>query len=403
MIKHIRNLLIACIVLFSTTLHASFIESTIGAAVVNDATASFFNPSALTLLKNSQVIGLGTVGFVNNEFTGQASQIGTGFTQHGSSSSHSHYYLPSLYLGIPTTKNIFVGFAIVSNILNRDLDSNSVLRYSQSNNTIQDIDFVPAIGIKFNDYFSLGGSVNFSRANILLEPTSGFPSLNIPDSQSRNNSDATGLGGDVGFLVKPSKSTLIGFNYRSAITYHFSGTSIFEGPPELISNNYSFTFWTPARSVLSISHLITPSLGVITTIQRIQWSIFKSVDLHNVATQIGSHPIIVPNASIPYHLQDSWVFTLGGQYRFNPKFILRAAATYNQSPGNGNYQISNGDSIIVGPSVGYEITKHVLIDGSYAHAFVKNEDIHITTGRNIIQGVNKGSLDAISLKLTVNI
>jgi len=38
-----------------SSVHASFIESTVGTAVVNDATAAYHNPAALLLLKNSQL------------------------------------------------------------------------------------------------------------------------------------------------------------------------------------------------------------------------------------------------------------------------------------------------------------------------------------------------------------
>ena len=53
-------------------LHASFIESTIGAAVVNDATATYYNPAALTLLTNSQIIALRSLAYSHTNFTGQA-------------------------------------------------------------------------------------------------------------------------------------------------------------------------------------------------------------------------------------------------------------------------------------------------------------------------------------------
>lgn len=401
--KYIRCAWFMCLLLLPLTAYASFIEATIGTAVVNDATATFYNPAALTLLKNPQILTLDSIAYFHTQFSGQAIQANTGFTQSGSTTSNTYYYLPSLYLGIPTNKTITLGLAVVSNFFNRDIEENSVLRYVQSNNHIQDVDLVPAIGIRLNDVFSIGAGINLSRANFIMQPTSGLPSLNIPDSQSRNESSGSSIGGDTGLLIKPSRSTLIGFNYRSAITYRLSGKSIFAGTPSITSNHYYFTFWTPARSVVSINQFITQTLGLIGTVQYIQWNIFKTINIHNIATQIGSQAVIVPNATVNYHLHNAWLFTLGAHYRITPQWVLRFATSYNQSPANGNYQISNGDSIILGGSTAYEINKHFTIDGSYAHAFIKNKNINITSGRNIVSGVNKAFRDGVSIKLTVNI
>lgn len=398
----IKNILCIFILLFPLTLHASFIESTIGAAVVNDATASYYNPAALTLLKNPQIITLGSVAYFDNRFTGQSIQATSGFTQSGTSNNQTHYFLPSLYLGIPITDNIIVGLATLSNFFNNNIDEDSILRYSQSNNSIRSFDLVPAIGIKFNEFISLGANINFSYANFILRPIFGIPSLNIPDSQSRNTCDGRGLGGDVGILLKPNKSTLIGLNYHSAITYNLNGKSILESNPEVISDHYSFKFWTPSSSVLSINYFLTPSLGFISTIRRLQWSIFKNINIRGIATRIGNQSVIL-NASVPYQLHDTWLLTLGTHYRISPNWIIRIAGSYNQSPANGNFQISNGDSLILGTSVSYTINKNIIIDGSYAHAFIQNKNIHIANKRNIIDGVNKAYRDAVSLKFTFNL
>jgi len=401
-IKKLPTIFFVWLLLFPLTLHASFIESTIGTAVVNDATATYYNPAALILLKNTQIVTLGSFAISRSHFTGQAIQSTTHFTQSGSSNTLTHYFLPSFYLGLPITDKVTIGFAMISNFFNKEVGENSLLRYVQSSNDIRNVDFVSAIGAKLNDYFSLGAGINLSYANFLLEPTSGFPSLNIPDSQSRNQCDGTGWGGDIGFLLKPTHSTLIGFNYRSSITYRLSGKSVFEGNPEVTSNHYFFNFWTPARSVLSINHFFTSTIGMIATIQRIQWSIFKQVSIHGIANQIDSQPIIL-NATVPFHLRDAWLLTLGGQYRMTPKWIIRIAGSYNQSPGNNNYQISNGDSIILGVSMGYNINKKIIVDGSYAHAFFLNENIHVASGRSMINGLNKSNINSFSLKFTFNL
>lgn len=401
-IKKFQTFFLLCLLVFPLTLHASFIESTMGAAVVNDATAVYYNPAALVLLKNPQIIALNSLGYFRSRFTGEAIQTDTGFTQSGSSVTKTHYYLPSGYFAIPTPdKKFTIGLAVISNLFNKDIDGNSILRYAQSNNSIKNVDIVPAIAFKLNDFFSVGAGMNISYANFLLERTFGFPSLNIPDSQSRNECDGTGVGGDAGILLKPGKSTMIGFNYRSAIIYRLRGKSVFESNPEVVSNHYGFTFWTPARSVLSINQFITPTLGIIGTLQRINWSIFKEINIHGIATQIGSQPVIL-NAKVPYHLHDTWLLTLGSHYRITPKWIIRIAGSYNQSPGNSRFQISNGDSIILGASMGYDISKNIVIDTGYAHAFILNENIHVATGLNRINGITTGSVDVFSLKLTFN-
>lgn len=394
----IRNFLFLWL-LFPLTLHASFIESTLGTAVVNDATAAYYNPAALTLLSKFQLIALGSVASFRTRFTGNSIQSATGFTQSGSSVTQTNYYLPSLYSGLPTKNKVTLGVAVLSNSFNRNIEENSILRYAQSGNSIRDIDVVPALGVKLNEFFSLGIGISLSQANFILRPIFGLPSLNIPDAQSHNEASSYGLGGDIGFLLKPNKSTLIGFNYRSSVTYRLSGKSVLSGNLEVISNDYYFTFWTPARSVLSINHFVTPSLGFIGTIQRIQWSIFNVIDIRGIAARVGSEPIIL-NAKVPYHFRDTWLFTVGSHYRITPKWVIRVAANYNQAPGNSNYQIVTGNGIIAGASMGYEINENITIDGSFAHAFIQNQNINIITGRNFITGENRASRDAFSLKLT---
>jgi len=290
----------------------------------------------------------------------------------------------------------------VSNSANRDVEANSILRYVQSSNTIQDCDVVPAIGVKINELFSIGVGINFSYAKFDLQPITGFAGSNIADSQSDNQSDGRGVGAQAGFLVKPAKSTVIGFDYRSVTTYQLSGTSIFNGNPRVVSNNYHFKLATPARAIFSVNHFLTSSFGLIGTIQHIQWSFLQNIHVNGIAAVIGTRPVIV-NGTVPYRLHDAWLVTLGTHYRATPKWIIRVAGTYNQSPGNPQNQIVNGDSIVLGISTGYDINKTITLNGSYAHVFIRNETININSPRFLVNGINSGSRDGVSVKLTINV
>ncbi len=383
--------------------NASFIEATMGTAVVNDATAGYNNPAALTLLQNPQLIALGSVAQFHSQFTGSATQSSSGFSESGISKSESNYFLPSGYFGVPASDKLFFGLAVLANNFNRDADQNSILRYVMSDNNIKDIDFIPALGIKLNDYFSIGASLNFSQANFFFTPISGFPNLDVPDVQGQDKANASAWGGDLGLFLKPFSTTQIGFNYRSSMTYHFHGTSQLESNPPLNSNNFSFDYWTPARYVLSVNQFLSKSAGMIGTVQWIKWDIYNQINGHNIATQIGPTPVILSDVTIPLHFHNSWVGTVGGYYNLSPKWIIRTAGSYVQSPGNPNYQITQGDSIILGASLGYKLSKIFSIDAGYAHAFILDQTINIQDSINNINGIYKGYRDSVSFKITANI
>ena len=400
-IKNFKQYVTTGFLILSWPLYASFIEQTLGSAVVKDATAVYFNPASLPIILNTQLILQDTLARSQFQFTGSAQKLPFGVTQSGTSTAISNFYLPSLYISIPINDTFAGGFAIIANDFNRDLGDHAILRYVQARNQTSDVDLVPALGIKINEFFSVGGNLNLSHAHLVQEPISGLTNLTIPESRSLNNSQGSSLGGDVGILIQPCKKITLGFNYRSAITYHLQGTSRLTDSQVAFSDNYHFKYWTPARSVLSLSHFLNEKFGLIGTIQYLQWSIFKEASVYNFAMQLGSQAFINPEARINYNFHNSWLLTLGTIYHVSSKWTVRIAGTYNQSPSNGRFQIDTGDSLVVGSSMGYQLMKNLTVDCSYGHAFFKPEIIHIWTAQNIITGTNEGTHDAVSLKFTL--
>lgn len=398
----IYKISLSALLLFPLATQASFIESSMGTAVVNDATATYYNPAALVQLKNPQLVALNSISYFHSRFEGTVTSVGSGVAQTGSSSANNQYYLPALYFGMPLTHQFVGGVAIIANNVNRDIENYSTLRYLQPNNNIQDIDFVPAFSFKINDVVAVGAGLLLTHAYFLMQPIYGVPGSNIPDNQSRNESSGNAWGSDIGLFIKPNSTTTIGLNYRSAITYRMSGTSTLTHSPNVYSHHYYFTYWIPARSVFSMNHFVTKKLGFIATAQYIQWNVFQNVTAHNVAVQT-SQAVILPVSIAPYHFHNSWIWTAGSHYRFSPDFIWRLAGSYIQSPSNGSYQIDNGDSFILGTSIGYQLSQKISVDGSYAHAFVKNKNIHIVSALRTINGVNQNAGNAFSVKLTFDI
>lgn len=399
---HVRQYVTVGFVFTCWPLHASFIEQTLGAAVVKDATAVYFNPAALTLISKKQLILLGTSAQSQFQFTGNAQKLPFGIAESGTASTQSNFTLPSMYLSVPVNDTVSTGVALVANDFNRELDNHSVLRYVQPRNHTKDLDIIPAIGIKLNKWVSIGANLNLSHAQLIQEPISGINRLTIPESRSLNTSQGNSVGGDFGLLIKPSPKTALGFNYRSAMTYQLRGSSTITTPNVVSSDNYHFKYWTPARSVLSVSHFLNEKFGFIGTAQYLQWDIFKNAYVYNFVTETGSGVFIVPQAAIHYDFHNSWLLTLGTIYSISTQWTVRIAGTYNQSPSSGRLQIGTGDSYIIGGSMGYQVMKNLAIDCGYGHAFFNAKNIAIVTEQQIVQGVNQGSHDAFSLKLTLS-
>lgn len=111
-----------------------------------------------------------------------------------------------MYLSIPINERFVAGFAVVANDFNRELDNQPILRYFLARNQTKNIDLIPALGIKINQFLSIGGNINFTYAHLIQEPiAAGIPRLNIPESRSLNDSQANNVGGDFGILIKPGK------------------------------------------------------------------------------------------------------------------------------------------------------------------------------------------------------
>lgn len=92
--KHVTTV---SLLLLSMPLNASFIEQTLGTAVVHDATATYFNPAALTVLSQKQLITLGTAARSQFQFDGNAQRFPFGLPESGASTNRSNFFLPSMY------------------------------------------------------------------------------------------------------------------------------------------------------------------------------------------------------------------------------------------------------------------------------------------------------------------
>ena len=398
------KLLTLCSLLFAANnAMAAFVDSVGGTAIVSDATAAYYNPAALTLIHKNQLVLLGIYQNVYSHFTGTASETITGvgtFTQSGSTSSATNYYIPDSFLAIPVTQNVTLGFGEIYTFYGAsEYPYNSILRYFGTTSYISVLDFIPSIGVRVNDKLALGGGLDFDVAKTTLNFVFGFPGV-IADTQIVNKATAAGVGGHVGILIQPKLGTTIGLTYHSVASLNFTGHSTKESATPLSTNLFKVSIPAVPSTEFSVDQFVNRKLGFIGTVKYTQWNRVKTLNLQNVVITSATPP--TPSTVAQYHLRNTWRFTLGTHYTVNPKWSLRAAVTYDQDPVNSRYQLATGTNYLLGLSAAYHFTPDVIFDLSYGHVWYKGSNINIT-GSNTITGSTRGHRDGVVGKLTWNL
>ena len=235
------HFILLVLILLPLISNASFIEQSMGSAIVEDATAIYFNPSTLAFLKKKQFIALGTLGNTESLFSGQTMQLLTNSSFPGNAKTQSHFALPSVYYAMPLLDKWSFGLAVIANDIVKGIDSIARLGQSHSDNQIKTLDFVSALAYRLNNHVSVGGGLIRGYASYMIEPIAGFPNLEIPDFETHNKSSGDAWAGEIGVFIKPDKKMLIGLNHRSALTFNLSGESKVTGSPPHTSDGYNFT------------------------------------------------------------------------------------------------------------------------------------------------------------------
>jgi long-chain fatty acid transport protein len=142
-------------------------------------------------------------------------------------------------------------------------------------------------------------------------------------------------------------------------------------------------------------HVVNSRFTLSATAQWTDWSSFDVLTLRS-----GSQTLV----SLPQKYKDSWFYALGGEYRVDPAWTLRAGIGYDKTPTNiisRDPRIPDGTRRIVGVGVGYRASPAMTLDLAYQHQFVKDTPVHLTNQKLLGAGTMDGEFhdkgDVISL------
>ena len=243
------------------------------------------------------------------------------------------------------------------------------------------VDINPNIAYKVSDKLSVGAGVSLQYAKAEL----GAAAMGMVDTVV--NGDSWAWGFNLGLMYQPTETLRFGLAYRSQIAHDAAGDikiSFKEGSPVanmlgaagitgLYGDDFNVRVTTPDTIMATATWEATPDLRLSGLIRWARWS---NLDQLNISSQkifeLGSMTQALtgktPSATKVnyYNWEDTWLFTLGADYRLNNEWTVRGGVAYETSavddPKTRTATIPDADRVWLSLGATYNYSKQIQFD-----------------------------------------
>jgi long-chain fatty acid transport protein len=227
-------------------------------------------------------------------------------------------------------------------------------RYFAQKSDVQIIDLTLAAALDIvPDRFSVGAGLIYSRADVTLSKAVDFGTALFANPATRPlpfarpqaadgfaevQGDDTGFGFIVGANFNPTDKLAIGLSYRSEIDYELTGdvdwtvpgnvAAVFAASPTtrplFQDGSISANLTTPSVTSLDVRYDFTDRFAMMATWAGTDWSSLREVRINFDNPDADSVE--------PFEWRDTEFMSLGGEFKLNDSFTLRAGVAYDETP-----------------------------------------------------------------------
>lgn len=308
-----------------------------GAGIVgDDLSAVHYNPAGMTLLEGTRFQAGGVWIGINADYSSDISDESENGRLKGQ-------MIPAGYVTHQVNDQIWLGFAMTVPFgMGTEYSKNWEGADRGTNAKIYTFDMNPSIAWKVNDFLSIGGgiSVQYAKAELGM----GLSGM----GHGKVEADSWDWGYNFGLMISPTDKLRFGLAYRSSIEHNAEGDTKLSGMKPPLNNilegenfGMSTTLETPDTIMLTGTWEATEKLRLSGLIRWANWSKFKELNIENELPLIVSSSLDkfspalkdgLSNIDIENDWQDTWLFSVGADYRINSAFTVRGGIAYETSP-----------------------------------------------------------------------
>lgn len=321
-----------------------------GAGIVgDDLSAVHYNPAGMTLLEGTRFQAGTTWIALNADYNGK-----DGSSENGRLKGQM---IPAGYVTHQVNDKIWLGFAMTVPFgMGTEYDKGWAENQRGTDAKIYTFDMNPNIAWKVSEFLSVGAGVSVQYAKAKLGIGLKSPELaaalrnDVYLGHGKIEGDSWDWGYNLGIMISPTDKLRFGLAYRSSIEHDAEGTFKFSNGQDYSSfipnmdlsklNGFVFdmstSIETPDTLMLTSTWEATDQLRLSGLIRWANWSDFKELNIKN-SIPAG---VIAENAAaaqfsekdVINEWQDTWLFSIGADYKINDAFTIRGGLAYETSP-----------------------------------------------------------------------
>ncbi|HET8899607.1 MAG TPA: outer membrane protein transport protein [Rhodanobacteraceae bacterium] len=309
-------------------------------AAPGDVSVVVNNPAAMSDLQGVYFKADMTVINFSTKFTGSGHDV-TGAPLTGGNGGEGGLTMPvpAIFFATPVGEYSHFGAAVtVPYGFTTEYDKDWIGRYKAVKSKLQTVDLTLSYSYAVTNSLSLGGSVVMQHTSADLTSMVDYGTfLGVPqkhDGLARITGSATDYGWQLGALWKVGQHDRLAINYRAKIDHTLKGNATFHDVPTQLAalvelGNFQNTkgsaeFATPSTLGVSWWHEATDRLSFGVNAARTDWTSFKEL---RVKYGSGQDDTVEPE-----NWKATWAASLGGDYKLNSKWTLRAGVAVDRSP-----------------------------------------------------------------------
>lgn len=326
------------------------------------ASSMFYNPGALSMMKNKYDFSLGA-SFIMGKAVFQ--KDATDYQAKTDNPIGTPFYF---YGAGKITDKLAVGLGVYTPFgTSTKWDDDWAGQMLIQNISLQAIYYQLTASYQINEKIGIGAGFVYATGKVKLNKA-----LPYNNSEVNLEGNTSNIGFNVGIYFKPNDKFSFGIDYRSKIIMKMEdGDATFTVPSALSSNlpkdnKFDSELPMPANLDFGLAFNVNEKLTLAAEVNWVMWSTYDSL----IFTFKESGDLL--NTANPREYKDSWIIRIGGQYKLNDKLTFRAGGYYDPTPTNEKYfnpeTISlNTTGLTLGLS--YQPIENLIIDLSYLHLF----------------------------------